>query len=149
MTSSPCTMTAPTIGFGAVCPQPRRANDNARRMYARSRSRAERSSIAVRSESKAESERPIPPRLIGHWIERVVGGHTPTPDVSRLAHDLEERHVQREIQEGAGARGLRAQRERISGPDTLHIVRERGVAIILVLPDAGRHPEEREVLSRD
>src|SRR5690242_8267458 len=140
--SSPRTTTAPTMGFGAVWPQPRLARSIARRMNARSR--AAPGFSVRRSERKAGADRPVPARLVDVVVERVEGVHRAAGHSAQLADQLDERdQIERDVAEDAGARRAHRKRHRRLRL-AVHVVRDLRVGVVVVAAEAGgeRHPQQ-------
>src|SRR5689334_15756443 len=94
------TTTAPTIGFGAVCPHPSRASASARRMYSASDpADGEEVLTSPSLPGETDAERPVNLRASGATAgERVVRVHCPAADRANLADEFEHRQVEREIE---------------------------------------------------
>src|SRR5918999_2886443 len=100
--ASPRTTTAPTIGLGAVHPQPRRARTSARRMNARSRAAqraAGRSESTVISKADTHSERPVDARGVRFLVEAVVRRNVATGDIANRCHQLGEPEARGHVEE--------------------------------------------------
>src|SRR5262249_15272635 len=98
--SAPATTTAPTIGFGAVFPQPRSASASARRIWIASSARVVSPALtSLVGEPRADGAVPpwIDDAAAGERVERVriPAGR----DLADLEHEPEERHVEPEIAE--------------------------------------------------
>src|SRR5512132_4214653 len=135
-TTSPSrTTTAPTIGFGAVCPQPSCARASARRMYC-----ASRASLESESSSDRSVDSGIGCLLATEGVESVNGA---TGYLSNFAGELEKQKVHRHIREDVGAGKVLRDRDRTSVGGGTRRDRSRGNvgadigrSIVLVLTEA-------------
>src|SRR6185369_1626190 len=93
-TRPPRTTTAPTMGFGAVCPQPRRASVSARFIHARSRSPPVRRPCFTRLEREAEPTREVRVRCARRLVEVVERrGERPAAHLAVLRDQLEDEEI--------------------------------------------------------
>src|SRR5690606_35345021 len=140
-TSSSCTTTAPTIGFGRVRAQPRSASARARRIHA--------ASTAV-SEREAEPKAAVPAVLLEEVRctrpAEAVGALLPADLADQADDDDGERKVAERRQplraEVALADRARAVRGRVVGD-----VAQQCVARVPVVAEAGRSREQQEPLA--
>src|ERR1051325_8131867 len=98
------------MGFGAVCPHPRRARARARRMKTESTSANDAAaliSFVPRLPAQPKTERAVDLRPIGGAAgERVERVHRAARRLAAFYHDLEQRQVERQVEEHVRARQL-------------------------------------------
>src|SRR2546421_11856161 len=131
-------MTAPTIGFGATRPQPRRARSRARSMAARS--------AGVPSESEPNADTSEGMCRLGIEVRELRGeGLAPARLQANLAHELHGREGESAVDEhhGTGIGGVDHHRPRarraVVEPDV------RTVRLVTIDPDSGGDIDEGEL----
>src|SRR6185437_8669164 len=147
------TTTAPTMGFGAVCPHPRSASASARRMNCSSHA------SVTRSDSESNAKGAVSLSRAGSGAgKRVVRRNVHRVRTSNLTDELDDRKVERCVDEvrGAGELLLHGDGAKCFGrsPDARNtacrdITATRCGRTVAVLADAGCKSQNEQTLARN